>query len=320
MLSMSYLKQALSAPELHFKRLGQAKPVYYNGAIAIGRTYSAIETEIEWNNRHYVLYIPNKRELIEHIAHLENISQERSRGPLIENRILYDEFIEFDAMGNKRYHDIILQEKPSGLMLKEAVSRYKIADLRTAINRMKSRLDAIGFRHNNLRPSNILICDSGVARPLRYWYAEWEVFSNNDISLLTEYLDKYDSAEHDLVKLPLFPSENEDESTHIKEHEGIRLCYKCGRYGFVDCDGRQITPYIYTWAKDFNEGRAIVSKNNKVGVINNKGQKVISTIYENIDFDIETGLFTAKRDKYGYIFNYDGKRLRKWKIKEDSDK
>jgi hypothetical protein len=306
---MISFREALSAPKLHFKRLGQTKSFHYDHKNLINSTSSTFETEIDWNGRHYMLYTTWKRERIEHIEHLEEISQERSRGPLIENRILYDELMVIDSLGNKCYYDIILQERPKGMMLKEAVLYYKIADLRQVINKMKSRLDAIGFNHRNLTPSNILICDSGVARPLRYWYAEWEVFSNNDISQLEDFLDRYDSPECDLTKAPLLIKEHEEEeggNIEPKECEGITRRYKCGRYGFVDCDGKQITKYQYIWASDFREGRAIVSRNNKFGVINNQGKCVIPTIYKSIDFDINTGLFHATMGNTKYTIDYNG--------------
>ena len=305
--TITSFREALSAPKLHFKRLGQTKPLYYDSRTIINSSNTIIETEIEWNDRRYMLYLPISRERLEHIEQLETISQERSRGPLIENIILYDELTLSDSIGNTHSYDIILQEKPKGMILKDAVLHYKVSDLRQAIERMKSRLDAIGFNHKNLTPTNILICDSGVARPLRYWYAEWEVFSNNKISYLADFLDRYDSAESDLTKAPLFIKEDKEEcDTKPKAYEGITRRYKCGRYGFVDSDGRQITKYLYAWASDFCESRAIVSRNNKFGVINSDGKCVIPTMYKSIDFDVNTGLFHAILGNIKYTKDYNG--------------
>ncbi len=312
---MTSFREALSAPKLHFKRLGQTKPLYYDGKTAISSSNTIIETEIEWNDRHYMLYLPIVQERLEHIEQLESTAQERSRGPLIENIILYDELMLVDSRGNKHYYDIILQEKPKGKLLRDAVLHYKIADLRQAIKKMTSRLDAIGFNHKNLTPTNIIICDSGVARPLRYWYAEWELFSNNKVSHLADFLDRYDSEDNDLAKAPLFVREQEEDSnTEPKECEGITRRYKCGRYGFVDNDGKLITHYKYTWASDFREGRAIVSRNKKFGVINNQGKSIISTIYDSIDFDINTGIFTATYCGYKYTIDYNGNLIRRMKF------
>ena len=74
----------------------------------------------------------------------------------------------------------------------------------------------------------------------------------------------------------------------------------------MNSDGKLITLYKYTWATDFHEGRAIVSCNNKFGVINNKGRCVIPTIYKSLNFDINTGLFHATMGNTKYIMDYNG--------------
>lgn len=304
-LTMTSFEQALSAPLHHFKRLRQLKPLCRDGKMVIRRTHSVIESEIVWDNRHYLLLLPFREECITHIEHLEYISHERSRGPLIENRILNEELMLFDLLGNRHYYDVILQEIPHGMMLDEAVHHYKSADLRTAICRMKSRLDAIGFRHNNLRPSNIVICKSGVARPLRYWYAEWEEFSDNDISQLLALIEQNALPELERFKRSLVAGADDKDTESHRHGDIIRYC-RGGRYGFIDSDGRQVTPFIYSWASEFCEGRAIVAKCGKVGAIDYRGRKVVRSIYRTLEFDIETGMFVATNDKYRHLIDYNG--------------
>jgi hypothetical protein len=81
--------------------------------------------------------------------------------------------------------------------------------------------------------------------------------------------------------------------------------------------GRPITPFEYSWVSDFAEGRAIVAKNGKMGAINSDGKKVIPVIYKTLEFDIETGIFTATNDKYHYIIDYEGKIIRRTKIESE---
>lgn len=312
---MTYFKEALSAPTLHFKRLRLAEPLLYNNSTIVRSTYSAIETEILWEGRHYLLQLPFHAESIRHIEELEATAQERSRGPLIENRILYQELTMVDSLGGKHSFDIVLQELPSGLMLKDAVNRYRAEDLRVAIRKMKSRIDAVGFRHNNLNPSNIIICKSGIARPLRYWYAEWECYSDNDISQLLDFIEQNYYEELDAALPHLLVEDCAAEyGTPSSENKGIRSLCKGHRYGFVDSDGRQITPFIYSTPSSFCEGRAIVSKNGKMGAIDCSGKKVIPVIYKSLEFDIETGFFTATRECYRYLLNYEGEILKRTKI------
>ncbi len=305
--TMTYFEQALSAPMLHCKRLRSIEPIRHNGQLIIKRTHSAIESEILWNDRRYLLSLPFKAESLRHIEELEEELHNRSQGPLINCQILYNELTLTDSLGQPHSYDIVLQEIPDGMVLEEAIQHYKAADLLRGVEFMKERLDAIGFRHNNLRPSNIVVCRSGVIRPLRYWYAEWEVFSDNDISQLTEFIAQYDFPEGEASKLSLSaPTENEERRKSYF-HGGVIRVFRCGRYGFLDRDGRQITKFIYTWASEFCEGRAIVARNNKMGAIDGYGKKVIHVTYDSLKFDVEQGLFYATQGKYRYIINYDGK-------------
>lgn len=318
--AMTSFKEALSAPALYFKRLRLAEPLLCNGSVIVRRTYSVIETEIYFNERHFLLFLPFSDESVRHIEELEYIARDRSRGPLIENRILREELSLFDSLGNKHSFDVILQELPSGVLLKDAVNRYRADDLRAAVLKMKQRLDAIGFCHHNLNPSNVIICNSGVARPLRYWYAEWETFSNNDISKLTEYIDSNSYGELDAVLPSLLVRDCEAEyEAESSKYDGIKRCCKCHRYGFVDNDGRQITPFVYSWASDFCEGRAIVADKNKMGVIDSSGRKILSVSYESVKFDVETGCFTAIKNGFCYLKNYEGETISRTKIVEPEE-
>lgn len=315
---MTYFKVALSAPAHHFKRLRSAEPLLYNGSPIIRRTNSAIESEILWEGRRFLLYLPLQTESIHKIEELESIARERSRGPLLENHILYEEITMFDSVGHKHLFDIVLQELPSGKTLREAVNCYRANDLKAAIQKMKCRLDAIGFRHNNLTLSNILICDSGIARPLRYWYADWELYSDNDISQLIDFIERSSHAEFDATLSPLLAQDCEAEyNASPTAKRAISLRCKGHRYGFVDSDGRMITPFIYSWASNFEEGRAIVAKNGKMGAIDCNGRKVIPVIYNSLEFNIETGFFTATRTPYCYLIDYDGKIVRRTRIEEN---
>ena len=313
---MTYFEQALSAPELHFQRLRQIEPVLVNGNIIIRRTHHTIESEIIWDNNHYILSLPFFRESIHHIEDLNEIARDRSIGPLMHHRILYDELTLIDAIGNKHSFDIILQNKPDGMILDEALHHFKVADLRQAILKMKDRLDNLGFLHGNLRPYNIIICKSGIARPLRYWYAKWESYSNNNISALLEAIDA-ESYIPDNLKKPLILNDDSVEYNTPKFHYGIKRMCCGGYYGYIDYEGYQVTPYIYSSASDFQEGRAVVGKNNKFGAIDNQGKKVIPVIYRTLEFDVQTGLFTATLGDYSYLIDYDGKTIRRTKLEEN---
>lgn len=309
--TITNIEQALTAPHLHFNRLREADVVHRNGRPIIRSSRSAIESEIILDHRRYLLIIPLDKQLIPRIEAIESELYSRSQGPLINN-IVYDQELElYSSLGHKQLFDVVLQELPAGMMLEEAVHHYVSSDLRQALIKMKSRLDAIGFRHNNLRASNILVCQSGVIRPLRYWHAEWETYSDNDITPLLELIDRHDNPDSNSIRHPLAPV-SIDEADKPRYRGGVQRHMRCGHYGFVDSDGHQVTPFIYTWASEFCEGRAIVSRNNKMGVIDLYGKKVIPIIYKSLEFDVMKGTFTATMGKYHYLLDYNGKLVRRW--------
>ena len=306
---MTYFKQALATPEHHFNRLCSAKVVCHNGEPLIGRTHCAIEAEIESNERRYLLMLPFREESLRHIEELEAQTRERSRGPIIENQILYNELTLKDALGRGFSFSVILQEITYGSTLKEAVFQYKTEDLLCAVEQMKRRLDALGFLHKNLRPSNILICKSGTARPLRHWYAEWFDFAHNDIDEAIDFIRKHNGCGTQHLHRSALATEESEILC-----DGICRVSKQGKYGYVDYDGRLIAPYIYSSATHFREGRAVVGRNGKMGAINHNGAKVIPVIYKTLTFDVETGTFTATSDSYRYTIDYEGKIIRREKF------
>ena len=308
---MTYFEQALSAPSVHFKRLRQIEPILRGGRPAINRTHLAIECEVIYRGCNFLLLLPFRNDDLERIVRIEKEAKRRSRGIVLTNFIFDKELTMVDSLGCEHHFDIILQAQPAGITLKEAAKCYKAEDLLLAIHKMKQHLDTIGFRHNNLTPSNIIIGNNGVAYPQRYWYAEWEVYSDNDISQAVEYIRSHYNHDVDSLRKPLFVNKDAECATTPTTSEGITRICRCGRYGFVDSDGLQITPFIYSWASDFCEGRAVVAQNGKMGVINNYGRTIVSKIYDTIEFDLESGTFTATRNQYKYLIDYEGKIIQR---------
>ena len=316
--TITAFEQALMNPKANFARLHSAVPATRNGRPLVSCTNQAFEAEIEWNERRYLLYLPLNPNDLRYIEELEYATQNRTRGPLIENRIYNNELSVRNFRGVSQKYDIILQEITGCVPLTTAIVDYRASDLRQAVMQMVERLNALGFKHNNLRPGNILISANGRARPIRYWHADWFDFTENDISQVLELLDKKEKevGNADLARLPQFADE-EEPNKFGKSCEINRVC-RCNRYGFMDIYGYQVTPFIYTWATEFIEGRAIVAKGSKMGAIDVYGAKVIPVIYKTLEFDIHTGYFVGTTDKYRYLFNYDGDILRRTDLSDES--
>ena len=307
--TMISVNTALLYRDRYFARLRNSQPANGHNSMSVSRTHSAIETEIEWNERRYLLMVPFRTEGLRHIEELQTRTRSEGLGALIENQILYDELLITDSFGNNSYLPVILQDTTNGIVLTDAVKIFNGKALVNAVEQMKQRLDAIGFDHKNLRPSNILIYGNGTARPLRYWYAEWGDEANNNIDEALAYIHQ-----HEGIGERGFAPEDIDEEHCDREYEGIRRVFHRNKYGFVDSDGQVVTPCIYSFAGHFHEGRAIVCKNGKMGAIDNEGHSVVPIVYKSLRFDIHTGLFYAYDGVYHYTLNYEGEILQRRKF------
>lgn len=85
----------------------------------------------------------------------------------------------------------------------------------------------------------------------------------------------------------------DDEIARVKTNNNL--------YSFINKNGVFVAR-DYQDANDFSDGLAIVKQSNKWGVINTKGEYVVNTIFENLNFKYKQGLLAAKKDKlWGFI-------------------
>ena len=306
---MISFEAAITYRDIYLTKLRGAKPIGDATKVSISRTHCAIEAEIEWNDRAYLLMTPFHEERVRHIEELQANAKAEGCGQLIENQILYDEMLLTNSTGDQVYASVILQDITNGTPLTQAVNIFKSEELRRAVEVMKQRLDAIGFDHKNLRPANILIYNNGTARPLRYWYAEWVDVAENNIDTALAYIN-----EHEGLGVKSFDLEELEDEIVEREYEGIRRVCHRNKYGYIDSDGQMVAPCIYTYAGHFSEGRAIVCKGNKMGAINNEGEIVVPIVYKSLRFDTSTGNFYAQDEEYLCTLNYQGEMLRRQKF------
>lgn len=83
--------------------------------------------------------------------------------------------------------------------------------------------------------------------------------------------------------------------------EGEFCIYDGKKYGFMNDDGNEITPYIYDYAYPFSEGLACVCLDGKYGFIEDKGSVVIPLAYDKAGPFSEGLAYFAAGDKYGFI-------------------
>ena len=84
-------------------------------------------------------------------------------------------------------------------------------------------------------------------------------------------------------------------------NEGLALVKKNDKYGYVDYEGKLIIPLIYYGGRDFSEGLALVLKKNlKRGYIDKNNKIIIPMIYDD-GVDFENGFTRVAIEEFGYF-------------------
>lgn len=82
---------------------------------------------------------------------------------------------------------------------------------------------------------------------------------------------------------------------------GLGRVVKNGKYGFVDTTGKEVIPCIYDLANDFNNGAASVVKNGKGGMVDSYGNEIVNCIYDNIRPFVNDKALVKYNGKIGYL-------------------
>ena len=82
--------------------------------------------------------------------------------------------------------------------------------------------------------------------------------------------------------------------------DGVLLLEKDGLYGYYTIDEKWIAQPIYTYARPFIQGLAVVGyENGTVGMIDTKGNIVLPFVYTSIE-DVSSGLIVTYCEGIGY--------------------
>ena len=83
--------------------------------------------------------------------------------------------------------------------------------------------------------------------------------------------------------------------------DGFARVSKDGKMGYIDQTGKVVIPFIYDRADEFSDGLAAVVKDDKWGYIDRTGKEVIPLIYKDTKSFSEGLLAVEKNDKWGYV-------------------
>lgn len=133
--------------------------------------------------------------------------------------------------------------------------------------------------------------------------------SNNN-----KLFEQYDSVE---------PIKLKNVASTLSYEKSVLKYKKDDKYGIISYDGKVLTKNIYDSIENFQptEGKFLVSQNEKFGVIDLKGNRIINTEYDLCSSDeyytskdgyIKSGYIVAKKTEDGYrygYFSYTGKKI-----------
>lgn len=305
--------EALQAPDLFFRTLGDCRPVRQEtGEVRIVRTSRFAEAEIEWRGAHYLLCFPLST------AALESVERTAARLGRLRTELLTSYVILRGELSSaedpERGCDLLLHRLPDGgRPLDRCAAEFPAAALLAAIDRIEKGLAELHFSHNNLKPENIYVLPSGQLVPVRYHFARFDRGDDAEgFASLRRYAAEQgggtDSLLCDAAPAPyltgsrfpghLYVGEIADQLVRIADPEG---------YGFVDTENRPVIAPQFLWAADFREGRAEVQTPTGMGLIDKQGRYVIPPRYEIVEFNPYTGCSRLRSGGLWALADYDGR-------------
>lgn len=366
--SMTAFRRALASPATHFRTLHAIIPQMVDGVPLVRRTSrfaEAIGTTA--GGRQIIIYSPLSARAIADVERTaERVCAIRSPH-LGEYRILRDELLFTDSLGESHTGDIIIEELPAGEPFGFGSSQSSHA-LGEGLVRLREHLQHIGFTHNNLRAENIIVGDDGRLHPIRLHYgrfggayddfgplfdlvASLERAERRENGERSDVVTRYDTDENEEQKQNMLasdapspayratatPATNDSADEIFAPHEGFARARRGGRYGFFavedratdnrfeatdNCVGatddgfwaqaeglRVAIPFVYLWADDFREGRAVVETEQGVGVIDKCGCEILPAVFDDVRYDVSAGCFEARLDEQRLLFGYAGEPI-----------
>ena len=301
-LPISLFQRAILNASHYCNHLSNVVPVKKNGCSTVSRTALFAEAEVILpDNRHALIFSPLSTKALVAVERMAEQLALLKSDFLCSYTILYDEITIDDGSGKTVQGDVIMQILPEGESL-TAYTAYSPESLVEMIDALRKEMHRLGFSHNNLKCENVIIGIDNRLHPIRYHYATLNG-CNDDFAALYSLTGT----------LATIVRENEADYAFIMQNdfltasEGLMIKRQDDDlYGFVDSEGNCVIPCRYIWVDDFYENRAIVATEEGIGVIDNHGNTILPTIFDDVEYDKPHSCFTAWRDNKAYAYRYNG--------------
>lgn len=270
--------QALRHPsDQLLKALGGVCPEFGNGRKLpdLQRLTEFLEATVTCGTCRYRIAAPlndqASRMAVRRAAALNRLDTSRiSRFRLAEKAL-----VRFDTLGEICTEHLFVERIPEGRPLDEIFPEgYPASRMHGELTALQEEFRRIGFSHGNLKPENLHLTPEGRLMAVRCYRAGFDGPTEDDeraFKALHRLADRQDNSQllEEVEQGPAKPVESGGYRIRYSSEETFTI-EKNGRYGFIDSDGRKIVKPVFDKVKPFREGRAIVCRNKKYGVIDKK--------------------------------------------------
>ena len=320
--SISDIRRSLSDCRAHLDRLADIRPVdgpdCGSGVRAVRNTMFA-EFAVWWGGERWMLSTPLTA-LAEEAVERMSCMAARLRGVgseyLAELRVFHSELRFTDSAGGEHTCDVVMQRLPDGMSMDRIESVVSHSRLRAELTNMQAELRRIGFAHNNLKASNIVLVNEEHPVAVRFHFARMcgaaasaAEFAADDraFAALHEYVASKPQADSFVPHRPAVQMTTEEGCLIVgAEHERRVRILRDGYIGFADPSGATVIEPQFDRAEDFREGRAEAVVNGHTGLIDKSGRWVIPARYDVLEYHDGCGISLALSDGVWSAFDYEG--------------
>lgn len=264
------------------------------------------------------IYAPLEDESL-HLAHRANLALQRPyregfvRLEILDNEMQHTALDDTHATISGRC-TLIVERMPEGNPLMNVINSMSRQELLLGLEELDARLKHHDISHNNLKLENIIVDNYGRWHPIRQYYTcRGYGGDSNSFEMLREIIYKYTTPLESVDISKLEPWCNRPTVELDALLEGRRQLRTAEGIGFEDESGEVVIAPQYLWASDFMENRATVrNRDNRMGVIDRMGKEIIPTIYDSVEYSVESGKSIVRCNGLVAIFDYNGLQITPW--------
>lgn len=305
--SITDVRRSLSDCRASLDRLADIRPAE---GVPAERTTKFAEFAVTWQGGRWLLCTPLAEEAVEHMSRLAARMRCTGSKYLAEFRVFHSELRFADSAGGEHLCDVVMQRLPEGIVLARASGVSSHERMLAELDAMQAEFRRMGFTHNNLKPENIIVTPDDGLVAVRCHFASFGGSTDGDDeafgSLRRFVLSKPEVDESSDTVCGVRPVvAAEFEVVGPEQEQRIRIC-RDGLTGYADTAGNVVVEPQFDEAEDFREGRAEVSVNGRMGLIDKSGRFVIPAGYEYLEYRDDCGISLVRSGGVWSAFDYEG--------------